>query len=813
MGDPDNYTAGINNPLWTDGFQNGLMWGHGFGDQDDKGGIYFYTYHQDMPGLYGESFRWGNFKFQTDPERWYNVTIRMVMNTIKSDGSGGNYDGIMEGFVDGKLVLSKTGMRFRNVSTVHINKMKIYSFFGGSGSDYGATRDEWSQLDDIYLFTYSSGVNVPRGNTPSPAGRVLQLPNLKTASSANITDTTSPSVPGGLTVTGKTENNISLSWNASTDNTKVTGYHIWLDGKNAGSASGTVYKISGLNAGTSYSVAVSAFDAASNESAKSKALSVTTTEIDQPDTLAPSIPTGLTITGITDTTASLSWSLSTDNIGVSGYIVFVDGIVKGTVSSTSYTIGDLTPNTSYLLTVSAYDSSSNKSAESEALNVTTENATTSDPDTTAAETEQTEISILEVHNDTENNAKTVSEIRSYGNSELRNFGVMISKNENPVIGGIMYIAETGMYYVKNDNRVARNLQVLYNFSECQGSQVKDISGNGTPVNLEISNPYGIKWLSGQGLKVTDNTIISSGDESGKLVQSLAATNEISMEAWVKPAEIAQAGPARIVSLSTDNYSRATTLGQTGNAAGYAYNVRLNTTSTDQNGMPECSSNEDFKIVSLQHIVYTRDRYGNEKIYVNGLERYSGKRTGDFSSWGDGYKLVLANELTGNRPWRGTYYLVAIYNRALNDKEVVQNYNAGYGKLLFNSVLDNLEPETHYYLSAFAETDQGMHYGDVVDLHTYISRHSDADSIQLNVYPNPSDGIFHVSFEYNKVDHATITISDLNGKIIHSSIIPVNKFDILQEKQFNLGNNLKNGVYFVTLNIGSSISSRKLIIQH
>ncbi len=51
MGDPDNYTAGMNNPLWTDGFQNGMMWGHGYAGQDDLGAIYFYTYHQDMPGL------------------------------------------------------------------------------------------------------------------------------------------------------------------------------------------------------------------------------------------------------------------------------------------------------------------------------------------------------------------------------------------------------------------------------------------------------------------------------------------------------------------------------------------------------------------------------------------------------------------------------------------------------------------------------------------------------------------------------------------------------------------------------------------
>ena len=345
------------------------MWGHGYGGQDDNGGIYFYTYHQDMPGLYGESRRWGNFKFQTDPERWYNITIRMVLNTVKSDGSGGNYDGIMEGFVDGKLVVSVTGMRFRNVSTVHINKMKIYSFFGGSGSEYGANRDEWSQLDDVYLFTYASGVNVPRGNTPSPAGRVLQLPNLKFASSTNVTDTSSPSVPGGLTATGKTENSISLSWNASTDNTKVTGYHVWVDGKNIGSTAGTSYKISGLIAGTNYSVAVSAFDGASNESAKSKVLTVSTDN--PPDTQAPSVPSGLNVTSKNTNSISLAWSSSTDNTKVSGYHIWVDGKVSGSSAGTSYKIAGLNAGTSYSVAVSAFDAASNESAKSQALSVTT----------------------------------------------------------------------------------------------------------------------------------------------------------------------------------------------------------------------------------------------------------------------------------------------------------------------------------------------------------------------------------------------------------------------------------------------------------
>ncbi|HYW96152.1 MAG TPA: fibronectin type III domain-containing protein [Bacteroidales bacterium] len=811
-GGPDHYNPGGPTPAWGDGFSNGLMWGHGYGGQDDVGGLYFYTYYQDMPSVYGESRRWGKFKFDTNSDHWYNVTIRMVMNTVKSDGSGGNHDGIMEGFIDGKLVASYTGLRFRNVSSIHIDKMKVYSFFGGSGSQYGAARDEWTLIDDVYLFTYADGVNVPRGNNPSPSGRILQLPNLTDNSSVNTPDISSPSVPTGLTLDSKNTSSITFSWSKSSDNTGVAGYNIWVNGGKNGTTSNTNFQLTGLKDGTSYKIAVSAFDAASNESEKSNSLDVTTDNSSVPDTDAPSKPSGLVVTGKSASSVNLSWSPSSDNTGVAGYIVFVDGTAKGTSNTTSYVINDLNPGTTFVLTVSSFDASSNKSALSQPLSVTTESAGYSDNNAPENEIGLPNINIIEVHNEAENSAKTVSEISSYGNSELYNFGLMISRDGNPVLGGTILTAETEMYYVKNDDRVTKNLQAMYNFSEGKGNRVYDISGSSNTADLTIDNTSQTTWLSGQGLKVTGNTVISSEENSANLSRALSSTNEITMEAWIKPSDIEQSGPARILTLSSDNYNRAATLGQTGDATGYDYNVRLNTTMTDGNGLPEGSSNDSYQIPALQHLVYTRDRDGNEKIFVNGVVRYSGTRNGDFSSWTDGYILALANELTGNRPWRGTYYLVAVYNRALNNNEVVQNYKAGYGKLQFNSVLENLEPDSHYYLTAFAETDKGMKYGEIVDFVTSPVT-VDEDSIQMNVYPNPSDGIFRVSFQYNKIDHATIRVSDMNGKLIHSSVIPVNDFGMIQEKQFNLSSKIKNGVYFVTLILGPSINTRKLIIQH
>ena len=50
--------------------------------------------------------------------------------------------------------------------------------------------------------------------------------------------------------------------------------------------------------------------------------------------------------------------------------------------------------------------------------------------------------------------------------------------------------------------------------------------------------------------------------------------------------------------------------------------------------------------------------------------------GDLSNWEDGFRLALANETSHDRPWRGTYHLVAIYDRALSANDVQQNFAAG-----------------------------------------------------------------------------------------------------------------------------------------
>jgi chitodextrinase len=88
----------------------------------------------------------------------------------------------------------------------------------------------------------------------------------------------------------------------------------------------------------------------------------------------PTPPGGLTVTAKTATSVSLSWTASTDNVGVTGYQVQQDGTVVGSPTGTSYTVGGLSPATAYSFSVVARDASGNVSAPSNTVTVTTDAA-------------------------------------------------------------------------------------------------------------------------------------------------------------------------------------------------------------------------------------------------------------------------------------------------------------------------------------------------------------------------------------------------------------------------------------------------------
>ena len=183
-------------------------------------------------------------------------------------------------------------------------------------------------------------------------------------------DSQAPSAPANLTSSNTTTNSTTLSWTASTDNVGVTGYEVFQGATSIGKTATTSFNVTGLSPDIGYSFTVKAKDAAGNVSANSNVVNVTTLT-PNPDTQAPTIPTNLITSNITQTTVDLSWTASTDNVGVTGYEIFRGTTSIGTSATTSFTVTGLTAETNYSFTVKAKDAAGNISANSTAVSITT----------------------------------------------------------------------------------------------------------------------------------------------------------------------------------------------------------------------------------------------------------------------------------------------------------------------------------------------------------------------------------------------------------------------------------------------------------
>ncbi len=238
---------------------------------------------------------------------------------------------------------------------------------------------------------------------------------------------------------------------------------------------------------------------------------------------------------------------------------------------------------------------------------------------------------------------------------------------NPVAPG----TQKEFVFLKDPPRVVEGLQVLYTFEEGQGTTVDDVSGVGDPLPLEIQDEASVSRLA-TGLALEAGTIVASRGPAAKMIQACQESNEITIEAWVKPANTEQGGPARIVTLSPNTSVRNFTLGQERDT----YIVRLRTTETGAQGVPHIAAPAGSLSTELTHVVYTRDASGTAFIYINGEEVVGGDVLGDFSNWDQDFRFGLGNEFTQNRTWLGELRLVAIYSRALIQAEVAKNFEAG-----------------------------------------------------------------------------------------------------------------------------------------
>ncbi|MBE3584943.1 MAG: hypothetical protein IMW94_01980 [Thermoanaerobacter sp.] len=147
-----------------------------------------------------------------------------------------------------------------------------------------------------------------------------------------------PSV-ANLDVINITKNTATVTWGAI----DAEKYNIYLNGLLVGTTTNTYYDLTGLTLGTTYTVEVSGVRGTVEGPKTSKTFS----------TIPPDQVTNLTITEVTKNSATATW---TGTPNAEQYRVYLNGILVGTTTDTHYSFTDLSPGTSYTVSVSAVES-------------------------------------------------------------------------------------------------------------------------------------------------------------------------------------------------------------------------------------------------------------------------------------------------------------------------------------------------------------------------------------------------------------------------------------------------------------------------
>jgi hypothetical protein len=227
-------------------------------------------------------------------------------------------------------------------------------------------------------------------------------------------------------------------------------------------------------------------------------------------------------------------------------------------------------------------------------------------------------------------------------------------------------------------RVTANLVGLWKFDDSgglDGATITDSSGVTTVATPVIADPSLTTWL-GTSLRIDSPTLIATTPTRMSLVDAIRETDAVTIEAWVTAGNDTQAGsagaPARIVTIAPMNAgNHHFSIGQLNDQ--WIAHIRTSGT-TDPNGGPALPL-QPLMVGKSTHLVVTADASGR-KFYVDGVLT-ADLNTGGTTQWDpNGRALVLAGDPTGQNRWTGTLHLVAIYNQALDETEVLRNRDAG-----------------------------------------------------------------------------------------------------------------------------------------
>ena len=349
----ENFGTGSNDWLMGDQIGAGGSGGairnmanpNAFSDPDTYQGTYWYTGTADNGGVHTNS---------GVQNKWFYI---LTVGESGTNDLGNSYN------VTGIGIDKAAAIAYRNLS-VYLSSNSQYAdartgaiqaaidLYGAGSPEEIAVTDAW------YAVGVGAAYQPPAACVGGTVDLTLTLDNYPGETTWDLKDSGGATVASGgpYSTQGAT---INQTFNLTAGDYTFTIYDSYGDGICCGYGQGSY----SLTSGGTTIVSGGAFG--------SQEATNFCVETGGPDLTPPTTPGNLTASNTTQTSTDLSWTASSDNVGVTGYNVYVDGVLDGTTSGLSYTVTGLTANTTYNMEVTAEDAAGNESTPA-SVSVTTQ---------------------------------------------------------------------------------------------------------------------------------------------------------------------------------------------------------------------------------------------------------------------------------------------------------------------------------------------------------------------------------------------------------------------------------------------------------
>ena len=571
------------------------------------------------------------------------------------------------------------------------------------------------------------------------------------------------------------------------------------------------------------------------------------------DTQPPTAPANLTVSNVTATGATLTWTASTDNVGVAGYTVYAGTTAVGSTATTTLTLTGLTCNTPYTLTVKAYDAAGNTSAASNAQTLTTGACPAGNvvyADALNSNWEDWSWSAYRNFGNTNPVREGANSIRvDYGG--YGGFSVRRNAAINPTAGMVLkfwvYSSGTNNLKVYTQSADGGGESAMVNFTT-NANQWKEI----TVDMAALGNPSAIKRINiqenagnspavffdyirfdasapapdTQAPTTPTNVAASSITTSGLMLTWTASTDNVGVTGY----QVYQGSTLLNGSVAGTSYA----VSGLSCATGYAFTVKANDAAGNVSGASNVA-NVTTAVCPTNSLVVYNDALGTDwqnwswSSSVN-LDNTSPVKVGsksakvDYYGWG-GLSLrkgtaVPTGSSTVLRFWVRSSVSTSI--RVSTPYDDGGNENGGY---VFTTTANQWQ-EISVTMSQLGNPGQikrinfqnntgnnvTVYYDNIRLMSVSGARVAAEDSEHialLRLFPNPSDGLFSVAYRSEKTEPVQIRVVDGSGLISN-----------LQHEQAQAGENVFRvdmssrtaGWYLIQLQSPTGVNVRKVLIQ-